>query len=1106
MTKTQRRPASIPSKHTASRPASRYKDPSHGPILPNLKLSVATMAIQRDINIMLDIDPTSHEPGSTIQTSFRLPKTPGSSSTKVNQSQGGERISITLPSPHRYTPRAETRQAIQTFHNLFLDARPRRGSKSVPKPTKTSDLELDVDDDDDTRSTAAVPEAEEGAIMHVADMLTDSDGTPLSIPKTPRYNGWNIKDVKNNYGWGGKVRFMAHVRRTKQEAQTASTGSPEPAIAPQPTKVDAADMEQVNVDNMKCTDKYIATCLKMELTPEPFIIPKREACAIDLSYYGTGSKPMDALSSCLASIPKLQTLVVKENRLSDVAIVHILESSDFTRLLTLNLSRNRIRDQSTRALHTFLNHNRIVQTLVLSDCDLHSDFIKCIEEPLAKNASLTHLDVSKNKLDDYCADALAIICKDNSNLTALDLSWNSLRGKAAAGLADALESNQCLQTLHLGWNGVGHGDGAHRIAQALRNNGYLQKLDVTANSIATEAVLALTNTWAESTVLEILVLDQNPIGTEGMRSVFRAYSNPLTKTQGRTILFDECSLHHNVPVFDPYRAGSGSHQVIDLDDPKTFWQALEILRLVNLYPSACQMDSVVLTTPLEAKHLQFHRLAPANQVVSAETCSTPPPLALVNHSEPWQVPLTGTLSFDFRFKPTSPQAHEIIPDAVTVFWDMYSTLEFDTDRVKYIKMFLEDHYINANQARHFLTTVTSIECHTDLIHTLLQKVSDTENLLSNTTYPLLPSKHQSFLNECAGKLLFFDSNLPNGRYALDLALPTDQRIAATLFRLSGDDKLRNKQLDGVNTSQKGNWECFRNETMDGEAYNLSRTVGIPDAGVFAFDFVVTTRLPKGTAVLAAKQFDQLCQDVAFTKPLVATATPAMVRSKSTKKKLTKSPSKPTLAPHDYETRKTTMKRTIAMGHVGLTSDQVVVLANCFEDIDHGRVDCVVTMLNHVVDLEDLFAALRSTTSSWVPSELDELVRRVGWLNIWNPAHAEMEYTLNLTVWEDHQMALILALLGDTEPGENWVDETYNNIFGWELPLSWVQGKIPHAGHLFLRYTTGPNNKYRVMSAREELKKRTLSGKHVRHVDVGAKTPELRPPNVGRRKSIHQVAL
>ncbi|KAH9133066.1 hypothetical protein LEN26_007191 [Aphanomyces euteiches] len=1076
MKKASTRPSTTPTKPSKARETSF--SPRETTILPNLSIGVSNVAaIQREINVLLNVDPTQpSSPNDTIQTKLRLIKQTTAAKRSSRHCINPPVITVTLPSPQRYTPRAETRQAIKTFRDLFV------GPGRTPRDPLV--MELDLDDE----PSISNHKDDETYIAKVADLLVDASGEPLSIPKTPRHDGWSIKDVKNNHGWGGKVKFMAEVRRNKLDMEA----SPVEKTILSDFKVDAADVDQVSTDTLQCASKYIGTCLKMDLTPEPFIIPKHESCAIDLSYYGMGSKPMDAISSCLSGMPKLQTLVVKENRLCDTAIANILESSDFSRLLTLNLSKNPIRHRSTRAFETFLNHNRVVQTLILSDCDLHSDFLTAIQDALAANASLTHLDLSKNKLDDFSADALSAICTDNSNLALIELSWNSLRARAAAGLATALEHNQSLQSLHLGWNGIGHGDGAQRIAHALRNNMYLQKLDLTANSVSPEATLALTNTWAESMSLDILVLDQNPIGTEGLRSIFRAYSNPITKTQGRTIQCDDCTLHHNDIVFDPET--SGGHHEIDMADAKSFWRTLEILRLANLYPSACVLENVVLTTPLEFKHLQFHRVVATNQTVDSEKSPTTKLLALLHHGDPWRVPLTGSISFDFKYDARAINAVDIQSDAVEMFWDMYSSLEYDSERAKYMKLFLHDHYITADQAKKFLGSIASIDRHADLVHMLMQKVSDAENLFSISSKPQnLPAKHQSFLNECAGKMLFFDSNLPNGHYSLDLTTAMDQRLASVLFRISGDDKLRNKQTEAPNTSQKGNWECFRNESLNGEPYNFARSVGLPDRGTFVFDFVATSRPIKGTTPLDPDKFDTLCHDVTRTNH-----TP-MGRAVST----LDMPDRRVNSQHDYETRRAELKRAFGFGLVGITAKQLALLAECFRDVDHGRVDCVVLLLNRVIDLDELFVLLRS---SWTAKELHELVHRVGWLNIWNPAHAEMEYTLNLAVWEEHQMALILALLGDMEPGENWVDETYNNIFGWELPLSWVQGKIPHVGRLFLRYTTGSNNKNRVLTAREGLKKRTLCGKPLKQVDASAPNKIRDHRDSRRRRSIHQIAL
>ena len=94
----------------------------------------------------------------------------------------------------------------------------------------------------------------------------------------------------------------------------------------------------------------------------------------------------------------------------------------------------------------------------------------------------------------------------------------------------------------------------------------------------------------------------------------------------------------------------------------------------------------------------------------------------------------------------------------------------------------------------------------------------------------------------------------------------------------------------------------------------------------------------------------------------------------------------------------------------------------------------------------------------VVSEKDykSAVTRLGWLNIFNPANPDIIYDLDLSIWEDYQLCLMLVELADVEPGENFIDETFTKfdkqlkneegekvggyilVDGWELPMSWVE--------------------------------------------------------------------
>ncbi len=85
------------------------------------------------------------------------------------------------------------------------------------------------------------------------------------------------------------------------------------------------------------------------------------------------------------------------------------------------------------------------------------------------------------------------------------------------------------------------------------------------------------------------------------------------------------------------------------------------------------------------------------------------------------------------------------------------------------------------------------------------------------------------------------------------------------------------------------------------------------------------------------------------------------------------------------------------------------------------------------------------------------------------------YDLTLEEYEQRRIAELLVQLAIVEPGEvrsdcahgrrlvsrsslaqNWVDEDFNNIVGWELPATWVDN-VPRKGHLTLNYTSAAEN-------------------------------------------------
>jgi hypothetical protein len=70
------------------------------------------------------------------------------------------------------------------------------------------------------------------------------------------------------------------------------------------------------------------------------------------------------------------------------------------------------------------------------------------------------------------------------------------------------------------------------------------------------------------------------------------------------------------------------------------------------------------------------------------------------------------------------------------------------------------------------------------------------------------------------------------------------------------------------------------------------------------------------------------------------------------------------------------------------------------------------------------------------ANLKNITHRIGFLLLFNPMFVEGTYELDLS---DRSHAIITRVLVDLsvkEPGENWVDETFNGR-PFELPATWV---------------------------------------------------------------------
>ena len=96
---------------------------------------------------------------------------------------------------------------------------------------------------------------------------------------------------------------------------------------------------------------------------------------------------------------------------------------------------------------------------------------------------------------------------------------------------------------------------------------------------------------------------------------------------------------------------------------------------------------------------------------------------------------------------------------------------------------------------------------------------------------------------------------PTGHYTLDLHDPQERAALMKLADLSSSEVAASKASGRGDTSQKGNWQNFRNEFMDAKPVSLSLAwfVALPRTGRIHFDYVSTRRPRKCNHALSEVQ-------------------------------------------------------------------------------------------------------------------------------------------------------------------------------------------------------------------------------------------------------------
>eukprot|EP00736_Rhodelphis_marinus_P003840 Rmarinus@m.26819 len=166
-----------------------------------------------------------------------------------------------------------------------------------------------------------------------------------------------------------------------------------------------------------------------------------------------------------------------------------------------------------KALRSFATN---VRTLKLPMNLLDDDRLRLLVTGLMNNDTVTHIDLSHNKVADRGVRALARLLGERSSIRILDLCDNEVHAEGGKAFGRALVKNTSLTYLNLRLNRLGE-DGGRMIAEGLRNNKSLHTLNLSSNALGPVAAKSFGHTFRLNASLTNLDLSCNQIGEEGGR-------------------------------------------------------------------------------------------------------------------------------------------------------------------------------------------------------------------------------------------------------------------------------------------------------------------------------------------------------------------------------------------------------------------------------------------------------------------------------------------------------------------------------------------------------------------------------------------------------------
>jgi Ran GTPase-activating protein (RanGAP) involved in mRNA processing and transport len=455
--------------------------------------------------------------------------------------------------------------------------------------------------------------------------------------------------------------------------------------------------------------------------------------------------------------------------------------------------------------------------------------------------TLTSLDISGNKAATETGNAIGDLLNRSNSLVELRAEWNLFRGKGAAAITSGMISSCSLTHVFLAWNNFGDVNACAALGHALSVNGRLQHLDLTKNQINGRGAALIAEGLAENKNLQVLILDENPLGAVGGRLLIRA-SPKLNKERELSMLncnaasAASASAVKDSAVFDPSQP-TGSYE-LDMAEAYSHIVVKHLLVFVG-------KNAGIFSTQPELEGKRWN-----------------PPTAQDVQDEKVKLPDKGILSFKFEMHKSKPAEEDSLNSTDMIMIErLFQLAARGSDREALIFMitsggtFMKSEHVAFLFQKYMTTPQEQVQLVTKCMFRLLD--SEAKDSLIDM---LSPEAFAIFKRTTSQYTRLFTPNNPTGRYKLDLSQETDYELLMTL--LNARDIAHREMLRRHKAGQPGDLPCnkvtppeyvFINLKYDTENYELPVSHWQPERrGILEFDYVEANH-PSELCSIASEQ-------------------------------------------------------------------------------------------------------------------------------------------------------------------------------------------------------------------------------------------------------------